>query len=190
MSRLCGSRTEDSLYACIETSPLGLPVEAFLVDPSLPWKGPQLRAPMIIADSKGVKHVFLGIGKQYYPTVPSFVDEAGIKGVSKRLPRDFDPEGLTPGQSKLILIHPKAIPRFPYNVEYTCPKGKSEEHQCIGALWPLSKDEKYADKDYSSGIILQFRKWHFEYINKKGRASKKLAESCDKTGWTLDVCHE
>lgn len=181
---------EGGLYACVGTSALGLPIENFLVDPPLPWKGPQLRAPMVISDSKGVKHILIGVGQKYYPDVPSFIDEARTQGVSKRLPRDFKPEGLTLGQSKLILAHPKAVPRFPYKVEYTCPKGKTDEHQCIGALWPLSKDEKYANSEYGSGLILQFRTWFFEYINGKGEAPKNLVESCKKTGWKLDVRDE
>ena len=190
MTRLCGDRVEGGVYVAIGTSDFGLSIEHFMVDPPIPWKGPQLRAPMVVSDSKGVKHILLGIGKNFYPTVPSFIDEARAMGVSKRLPRDFKPEGLTPGQSKLILVHPKAVPQFPYKVEYKCPKGKTEDHQCIGALWPLSKDEKYASKEYGAGFILQFRTYHFEYINGKGEAPKDLAESCKKNGYDLHVCEE
>lgn len=137
MIRGCGTREENALYLEIPTSPFGQPIEYFLIDPPIPWKGGQLRSPMIIEDRRGIKHLVMGVGKMFYPYVPDIVMEIVFAGLSKRLPRDFDPAVLTPGESKLLLVHPNAIPKFNYSCEYPCPKNK-EHVNCIGHLWPLS----------------------------------------------------
>lgn len=150
MERGCGEREENGLYVCTTTSPFGMPLEHFLVDPVRNWEGGQLRAPMLIQDRSGTSHILLGIGEKYYPTVPSFVEEAKVLGVSKRVPNDFDLSPLTPGKSKLLLTHPRAIPKFPYVImDVKCPRSVCDckwhcrpvtesKHDCIGALWPLS----------------------------------------------------
>lgn len=146
MARGCGARVEGGLYACTDVSPFGKPIEFFLVDPAVRWIGPQLRSPMLAEDGEGVVHVLIGVGAEYYPTVPDFVEEARVMGVSKRLPRDFDPARLTPGVSKLCLIHPRAVPLFRYRREAVkapfCPRRMKKmdpaRHRCVGDLWPLS----------------------------------------------------
>jgi len=149
MVRACGSRKDNSLYAVVETSPEGLPIPCFLFDPPLRWSGPKtLRAPMVIEDRTGTRHAVMSIGMAHYPFVPDFVVEAADQGVSKRLPRDWDPSGLIPGKSKLLLVHPRALPEFQFEADHTCPKRacpgeKDPQHEkgdrnCIGALWPLS----------------------------------------------------
>ena len=154
--RGCGSREQGGLYMCMPLSENGFPIEHFLVDPSVEWKSDtNLRAPMLISDVDGVFHVVLGVGKKFYPTVSDFVEEARRMGVSKRIPRDFDFSKLTPTKSKLLLVHPRAIQEFSYEVdskERYCPRkikmisqGKVQEgdevyvssHLCLGDLWSL-----------------------------------------------------
>lgn len=136
--RGCGYRVEDGLYLTIGRGFFGQPIEFFLVDPATAWNGGQLRAPMLIEDSEKTIHILLGIGKSYYPFVPDFVEEARRLGITKRVPRNFEVERLTPGKSKLFLIHPRAIPNFVYEADCTCPKHNKMEHECVGFLWSLS----------------------------------------------------
>lgn len=125
-------------------------IAAFIVDPVLPLKqdGNQ-RAPQLIEDRTGVKHVALGCGESFYPMVPDFIHESLVLGISKRVPLGWDFTGLTPGKSKLLLSHPRAIPNFDWDADFACVKkgvrgvGKSKVHddgdpECIGALWPLA----------------------------------------------------
>lgn len=137
-SRGCGSRKENGLYACVELSPDGMPIEFFLVDPAIKWEGSKtLRSPMFIEDGKDVTHLILGVGKTYYPFVPDFVEETRRLGLSKRVPRDIKLDRMT-SNSKFLLMHPRAIPKFEYETDNSCPKNIKEPHECVGSLWSLS----------------------------------------------------
>jgi len=140
--RGCGYR-EEGLYAVCETSPFGKDISYFLIDPVVPWKGPHLRAPMLEPNRHGVNHIIMGVGVKYYPFVCDWVEETARLGMSKRIPRKFDVTKLTPGRTKIILFHPRAIPDFEYDCDHECPKGLEDEHECIGALWPLSALESH-----------------------------------------------
>lgn len=151
-ARGCGFREENTLYVCVTASEYGQPLEWFLTDPVTPWVGGQIRAPMLIQDPKTMLyHLFLGIGVSYYPFVSDFVEEARIMGISKKIPTNFDTSKLTPGRSGLVLIHPRAIPEFPYVLPAgsVCPKEKynaelhSDNSLCIGDLWDLSSLKDY-----------------------------------------------
>lgn len=144
-ARGCGERAENALYVCVAESPLGMPIEYFLVDPVVAFEGKILRSPMLIRDRFETVHFALGIGKMYYPFVSDFVEEARRVGVSKRVPRNFDPSVLTPAKSKFLLIHPRAIPQFDYDLRdmNNCPKNLKEPHRCIGHLWDLSSLKEY-----------------------------------------------
>lgn len=152
MERGCGYREQDSLYVCVPTDPDGMPIDWFLTDPVRPWHGGQLRGPMLIQDPRmGVYHLVLGVGASYYPFVSDFVEEARRLGVSKRIPSNFDTSKLTIGKSGLVLVHPRAIPEFPYNVidGPGCPKERwipdlhDDGSLCIGDLWHLSSLKDY-----------------------------------------------
>lgn len=221
--RGCGERAQNGLYLCVGVSPFGKPIEYFLVDPALAWKGSQLRAPMLIEDSKSINHLVMWIGKTYYPFVPDFVEETRLVGVSKRVPRNFDVSVLVPGKSRLLLVHPNAIPRFDYRlVTYPkfCPTNLENEHECIGDLWSLStlhsvgevhKLTEISDgrirvstpscqysalkplswdgdgEQYSSGIIMMFPTFHFEYVNNQRKVPKTVKERIQKAGFKLEV---
>jgi len=141
VTRGCGERVENALYVCVETSPFGVPIDHFLIDPVVPWEGGVLRSPLLVKDGNGISHIVLSVGSKFYPFVPDYVEEARIQGISKRLPKNFDPKPLTPKTSKFLLTHSRAIPRFKYEATASCPKIKDENHECIGALWPLSSLE-------------------------------------------------
>jgi len=153
--RGCGARVEGGLYLTAASSPFGCSVECFLYDPPIPWKGPKvLRAPLLHRDKRGIYHVVMSVGKKFYPSPVDFIEEVRRLGLSKRVPADFDFTKLTPGLSKIILVHPRAIPLFEFKAEYDCPRKRcwcglgripaSMAHphrdgdpRCIGALWPL-----------------------------------------------------
>jgi len=138
-----GLRAQNALYAVCGTSPYGKPIEHFLVDPPTEWRGGRLRAPMLVADKRGVNHILLGVGARYYPFVPDYVEETRRLGASKRIPEDFDLTKLTPGRSKMVLIHPRALPQFEHDVETVCPKKIEHHAPCINMLWGLSALKSY-----------------------------------------------
>lgn len=148
LTRGCGSRVPGGVYITVPTGDFGRPLEYFLVDYPLPWNGPVLRSPMIVPDGDGINHMLLGVGRQFYPTAPDYVEEAKKYGVSKRIPKDFPIERLTPGKSKFLLVHNAAIPTKPFLAEYECPKESHNKGDlsCIGALWPLSALEDSSPK--------------------------------------------
>jgi hypothetical protein len=157
--RGCGQRAENGLYLTVGTSPLGVPIETYLVDPVIEWKGPRtLRAPMFIEDKKGTTHLILGIGLTYYPFVSDYVEEARRLGVSKRVPRNIKVERLS-SESKFLLMHPRAIPYFEYETDTTCPKQNKKIHECIGFLWSLSalktfkKVHEVADAQHGFALV-------------------------------------
>lgn len=52
--------------------------------------------------------IIMWAGEEHY-TVSSFIEEAERMGVSKRIPRTAIPEGIVPGQSRILIKHQKAI---------------------------------------------------------------------------------
>ena len=135
MSRGCGSRQENGLYCCVESSPYGQPIEYFVVDPALPFdipKSDNMRSPYLYPDPEGVYHLIMGVGNMYYPFVSDYIEETKRMGISKRLPRNFDYRKLDPKKSNLILVHKRAIPDFSYHINaedyYNCPRIISGRH--------------------------------------------------------------
>lgn len=111
VARGCGSRTANGLYAECGVGDGGLPVEDFLVDPPHPFVRDELdivNKATVVEGADGVRHVMMWVGEEHYPHVADFIEEARLYGVSRRLPGDFDMSTLTPGASKMILVHPRA----------------------------------------------------------------------------------
>jgi len=111
-----------------------MPVEWFVVDPAYKFDmKANIRAPYLLPDSSGVYHLVLGVGTTYYPFATDFIEEVGVMGVSKRLPKGFDFSKLTAGESALILVHPRAIPNFSYHLHRepyeNCPRIQSGRHK-------------------------------------------------------------
>ena len=145
LRRGCGYRTAGGLYACVPMSADGMPVEWFLTDPVKPWSGGTIRSPMLIKDPRtGVYHFVLGVGASYYPFASDFIEEVRLHGLSKRVPSNLDLSLLTPNKSGMVIVHPRAYPRFPYSVNVECPKKvwtpdlHKDGSLCIGDLWDLS----------------------------------------------------
>ena len=173
--RGCGVRVENGLYMTIPTSPWGMPLEHFLLDPPIKWGGGILRAPMLVPDAKGINHVLLGIGAESYPYFPDYFEEALRFGISKRIPLDFDPARLTFGKSKLLLMHPRAIPTFKFDVydkTFRCPKTAEndpaaafhhttiDKAECISTLWNLSgltkgNDKHHVQLEYAAHVLVK-----------------------------------
>jgi len=271
--RGCGTRKPGGLYVCVESDPNGMPVDYFVIDPALPFdlKG-NLRAPYLLKDESGISHLVLGVGNTYYPFVPDFVEEARQMGVSKRVPVGYDFSSLVAGKSKLILIHKRAIPEFPYLLQrplyedcfrrlrneavggwervhgFKLPENERREeveHECVRNLWDLSvllpscrrgsrneisthkvevngnehvatvrtpscsyevtratttlgtpldmipfKEEKDIYLHYKTGAFLMFPTFHFEYLNKEGKAPTKTVKMVEKCGLEFKVVDE
>ena len=183
VERGCGKRVEDGLYICVSESPFGKPIDFFLIDPPIPFPNLRLRSPMLVEDRDGIVHLVLGIGATYYPFVSDYVEEARVLGISKRVKRNFDPSVLTPFKSKLLLVHPRAIPEFDYSVETICPrKIHNQGDRCVKDLWSLSAlksfDKVHAVQKNQDEIIVSTpstdyvvsepyapKKWIDEYSN-------------------------
>ena len=52
--------------------------------------------------------IIMWAGEEHY-TVSFFIEEADRMGVSKRIPRTAIPEGIVPGQSRILIKHRQAI---------------------------------------------------------------------------------
>ena len=138
-ARGCGTRGIGGLYACVSRSPAGLPIEAFILDPARFWKGGPFRAPIIYERPDGIFDILIWVGAEFYPFIPDFIEEARAMGISRRIPRGFPIEKLTPGESRMILIHSRAVPQFDYQA---LPSGKCQkkevDHLCTFDTWSLS----------------------------------------------------
>jgi hypothetical protein len=107
VQRGCGSRVKGGVYMECGTSPIGLPLERFIVDPPraiVPESMGVSPVGVTLHDIKGVTHVFDWVGSTHYPNVADFVEEARRFGTSRRLPKNLDFSRLT-SQSRMILIH-------------------------------------------------------------------------------------
>lgn len=141
--RGCGTRKEGGLYLCVGLSKNGLPIDNFIIDPPTEWKnGPFRGCHMVSREMDGIEwdDVIMWVGEEYYPTVPSFVEEARKYGISKRVSPKVGFKKIIPNLSRIILVHPKAfyehkiIPRIsPMHSPPT--EHKSHDGPCTFALW-------------------------------------------------------
>src|SRR5205823_2743309 len=71
----------------------------------------------------GVTHVLDIVGREHYPTVAGFIDEARRMGISRRISRNSDFSKITQA-SRLLLLHPHAdianAPEFPTTERCPC----------------------------------------------------------------------
>lgn len=147
--RSCGTRADNALYLCVDVSIYGKPIEYFLVDPVKPVDLKPFRTPRII-ERESHNDIAIYIGKQYYPFVPDFIGEASVMGISRRIPKSFPIERLTPYKSRMFFVHERAIPLFEYETGKECPRNISHSNKpggtCVFDLWPLSLLEKVKGK--------------------------------------------
>jgi hypothetical protein len=62
--------------------------------------------------SMSTMDLLMHVGKSYYPTPESYIREARMQGVSKKIPAsgNQEPPRVRPGRTRLFIIHPRAIP--------------------------------------------------------------------------------
>jgi hypothetical protein len=107
-ARGCGdSRQAGGIYACCGLSPVGSPIENFLVDSPIPIDkndyGLSSKGTTWL-EKDGVWHLLDIVGENYYPNVADFVEEARRMGISRRLSGKLEFERLTK-DSRIILLH-------------------------------------------------------------------------------------
>lgn len=113
--RGCGHRKSGEAYLCCGTDIEGLPIEHFILDPAIPWTEDWQRGYKTIRVG-GVSHVIIFVGRNYYPSPWDFIEEARIYGASRRVHDQFPFAELTPGKSKMLFCHARAIPNFAYGL--------------------------------------------------------------------------
>lgn len=179
------------LYACVQTSPQGSPLERFLVDPPIPHECASFRTPIAVDD----KRILMWVGEEHYPFCPDYIEETRLFGVSKRIPLGIDLKVFKPHETWMCFVHPRAVLDRIEPV-HVCPNEKRRaEHmagreRCITVLYyfvdaadsvdaggrPVFErtigDTTYTipkllprqGEKYSPGIFLRLPFSHFEYI--------------------------
>jgi hypothetical protein len=193
--RGCGARKAGGVYLCTETSSNGVPVEHFVFDPPRPFEYEPFRAPILFPDPhvEGLNHVLIWIGEEFYPSPLDFIEELKQCGVSRRIPNEFQYDKLTPGSSKMMFVHPRAVlpkglvPRIGCTQNQTLEEHK--ENSCffchaqtvqslgskvrgiaptltatIGAVsYEVPEQEDVDKKDFNTGVFLRLPINHIEY---------------------------
>lgn len=119
--RGCGHRDPGMPYLCMGLSPFGSPIESFVIDPVIPWPGEFQRGMKILPrnskDPSSVNDVIVFVGSDDYKSAWAFVEEARHFGISRKASPTFPFDKLTPGESRMVFVHRKAIPQFPYKLD-------------------------------------------------------------------------
>jgi hypothetical protein len=109
--RGCGYRQPGGAYFAVPLAPDGRPVEEFLIDPPVVIKDAArlglTSVGVAVFERDGVTHVVDIVGREHYPMVAEFVDEARRLGVSRRAPRTVDFAQIS-AHSRLLLAHAHA----------------------------------------------------------------------------------
>jgi hypothetical protein len=182
--RGCGKRKKGGTYGCMGTGADGTPIWEFLLDPALPWhgdkfQGVQVAPPELTEGQPDDMLVILDmVGMEAYPTVPSFVEETGRFGLSRRIPSTFDWTQTTGKRVFLGCIHWRAQHRFtldnplslhelPVNgIRFKHCKTKFErsiiaweQHflECLYWLWPLTWE--WHDHDKTGCVVMPWGKF-------------------------------
>jgi hypothetical protein len=116
VERGCGERKAGGLYVECGLGPDGKPIEYFLVDSPLPLPAglgerELINKPQLWCDDRtGLYHLVIWVGREHYPHAWDYITEVSQYGASRRLPKRLAPmlKRLTPGRSRMIMIHPEA----------------------------------------------------------------------------------
>ena len=124
--RGCGYRHPGAAYLAVPLGPGGRPIEEFLIDPPVVVDPATLGLTSVgttMIERDGITHVLDIVGRQHYPTVLAFVDEARRMGISRRISRNSDFSKITTA-SRLLLLHAHAdianAPEFPASERCPC----------------------------------------------------------------------
>lgn len=116
--RGCGQREEGKPYLCTGLSPEGLLVEEFIVDPVWKWDLPGHTRGYTLITKNAINHLVIFIGRQYYQSPWSFVEEVRHYGASRKIPVNFPFEKLTPGKSNMYFAHAYVLPEYTYTAMF------------------------------------------------------------------------
>lgn len=109
--RGCGYRQPGGAYFAVPLAPGGRPVEEFLIDPPVVVEDAArlslTSVGVAVFEHDGATHVVDIVGREHYPTVAAFVDEARRLGVSRKAPKTIGFAQIT-AQSRLLLAHAHA----------------------------------------------------------------------------------
>lgn len=108
--RGCGIRQPGGAYLAVPLGPGGSPIEHFLIDPPIlidPHSLGLSAVGVTMIDRDGATHVLDIVGREHYPTVAEFIEEARRLGVSRRIAKTADFSRITQA-SRLILLHAHA----------------------------------------------------------------------------------
>ena len=95
MIRGCGKRKAGGVYVMSELGPDGVPLEAVMIDPPVPYDGGPFRAPQLVRKD-GVAHLVFWVGAEFYEypmRLPG--GDAKARGVAKGA-CGFSPGGARP----------------------------------------------------------------------------------------------
>ncbi len=139
-SRACGDRVAGGIYASVGLGAWGHPIECFIIDRpvAIPWREmgiSELGVSVIDDPRTGISHIYDIVGRNYYPDVADFIEEARVLGVSRRLPPHLPWHKIT-RESRLILLHSRAVigneddyaTVEPRRGERPCPNAVSIDH--------------------------------------------------------------
>lgn len=174
--RGCGKREQGGVYAECGRSPLGRPIEDFLLCPPVLVDAAGMGLSPIgvkLIEHNGVCHVWDWVGSKYYPNVADFVEEVRRFGLSRRISKGLDFSKLTE-QSRIFLLHSSAHIADPSPFQKAriggkalgldwdhCPKGTheaGEKGMCSGLWW-----EDVEGMEYSVNRISRREMPAFEY---------------------------
>ncbi len=142
--RGCGrTRTPGGVYLEVGLSPDGLPLEHFLIDPPLPYTPDVKRGVSFVQDPTTLLwHIIDHVGAEHYPYASDILEEGRLHGFSRRINNNLiEPHfgKLTP-QSRLILLHPRAIVRNTTQIQPHLPEHRLK-HRCAHSA--RSRDEAH-----------------------------------------------
>ena len=205
-SRGCGSRVKGGIYLCTGLSEHGSPLEAFFIDPVVPFDaapGESFRTPILRQNPyNNAYDAYVWVGESFYPSLVDYVEETRRKGASRRVSPLLDLSKLTPGVSRMIFIHPEAFTEHREIPENGCPKAIEHhgiDEPCIGAHWHYAQalgshvddsgnghigdvhyalpEQKPAPEDCRPGLFLALPITHIEYESKPGETDDALPKS-------------
>ena len=112
MSAGCGVRSPGGVYLVTSLGDGGVPLRECVLDPPIPVDatavGLSPQGMAVARTSAGSTRVLDWIGEGFYPNCADYVEEVALFGSSRRVPRTFDFDLLTP-KSQHVLVHPRAI---------------------------------------------------------------------------------
>jgi hypothetical protein len=209
MIRGCGKRKAGGVYVMSELGPDGVPLEAVMIDPPVPYDGGPFRAPQLVRKDD-VAHLVFWVGAEFYEYPCDFLEETRRLGVSRRVPVDFPLEEMT-SSSMMFFVHSKAIIEN-YEVlpppEY-CPKVNEKhlrnEEYCLGHTYQMGEDATrtvgeitYAAHPatpseplvLSAGVFLRMPITGVDHILKEGEADPRVKAKREKMTIPLNYTTE